>query len=176
MLYLIIGIIITLSFAYLLNRNEEKNDEDTEFMYISPMAYIVVLIIVLLFSFFTYLIMGLLLPIDDAEYTKLKSIDYEVKEYEDKEYYLKTDEDLFPNIKVMYLKDGYLEEEEFDEDIVKIRLTDEVGKKAKITISKEKKKEPSTFEKVFLLKGVFGSDEKVSSVVLTLPKDARVTK
>ena len=145
-------------------------------MYIPPMAYVAVLIAVLFFSFITYLIMGLLLPIDDPEYIKSSSIDYEVKEYEDKEYYLRTDEDLFPNIKVMYLKDGYLEEEEFDEDIVKIRLTDEVGKKAKIMISKEKKKEPSIFEKVFLLKGVFSSDEKVSSVVLTLPKDAKVTK
>ena len=99
---------------------------------------------------------------------------YELKEINEKQYFKrnisKPCNDTLVDLLVIN-DDGMLTHETFNEneDNIKYQLKDG---KASVTIQKQNKIEPSTFEKILYFKGIFDAEEKIHSVVITIPEDS----
>lgn len=179
MLYIILGLFIVYLFEVYDNYSlEKKLQNEIHWKDILNIFNDMDLLSYLIFSIFaSTLIFILLVNIDgvaNTDYDKPMSATYELKEINEKQYFKrkisKPSNDTLVDL-LLINDDGMLTHETFNEneDNIKYQLKDG---KASVTIQKQNKIEPSTFEKVWYLKGILGEEEKIHSVVITIPEDS----
>ena len=179
MLYIILGLFIVYLLGVYDNYSLVKElQKEIHWKDILNIFNDIALLPYLIFSIFaSTLIFILLVPIDgvaNADYDKPMTATYELKEINEKQYFKrnisKPCNDTLVDLLVIN-DDGMLTHETFNEneDNIKYQLKDG---KASVTIQKQNKIEPSTFEKILYFKGIFDAEEKIHSVVITIPEDS----
>ena len=132
MFYMLVGISIMLLIYKKISGESwaeifKPDDKDT---------YIIILIPGIVLSIITFAVFGSLFGMNKPSYIKTDTVIYKLMEYEDRNYFIKNDWNIIlDKIKVRFIKDDFLEEEEFDSNIVKIKLFDNKNEQATIKVT-----------------------------------------